>query len=123
MNTPNLFYYTVTVKEEHEDEMTIDVVNGASFNLDDVLMTARPKNRPEHLEVVLKHNFEEIVPLDYKMEVFVNPVTKRREQRPVKATKFEVVSQPLTVILTDKADIDRFFKLTNAPFVTNTPAF
>jgi hypothetical protein len=123
MNTPNLFYYTVTVKEEHEDEMTIDVVNGASFNLDDVLMTARPKNRPEHLEVVLKHNFEEIVPLDYKMEVFTNPVTKRREQRPVKATKFEVVSQPLTVILTDKADIDRFFKLTNAPFVTNTPAF
>lgn len=123
MNKPNLFYYTVVLKEEHEDEMSIDHVHGASFNLDDVLMTARPKGRPEHLEVVLKHNFEEIIPVDYKMELVTDPQTKRRVQRPVKATKFEVVSQPLTIILTLKEDIDRFFQLTNAPFVTTTPAF
>jgi len=120
---PNLFYYTVVVKSQHEDEMDIDYIKGNSFNLNDVLMTSRPKDNPDKLEVILRHNFEEIVPVDYKMEPYVNPQTKRKEMRPVKATKFEVVNQPITVILSLKEDIDRFFKLTLADFVPREQAF
>jgi hypothetical protein len=122
-NHSNLFYYTVVVKSQHEDEVDIDYLNGNSFNLSDVLMTSRPKNDPEKLEVILRHNFEEIVPVDYKYEPYINPQTKKKEMRPVKATKFEVVSQPVTVILTLKDDIERFFKVTSAHFLPRENAF
>lgn len=101
---PNLFYYTEV--ELQEDSTTI--TTGHSFNLDDVLLTY-PNDGV--LDVVLSVGADKLNPIDYQFKV--DPKTKQRV--PVKVSKFEITNEPITIKLTVKEEINKFFELTGGP--------
>jgi hypothetical protein len=104
----NLFYYSEVDKESHEDEINITRKNGYSFNLDLVMLTYPNEG---NLAVVLSSNADKMNPVDYQFKI--NPSTGKKE--PVKVTKFEIVSEPIVVYLSDPSDIKRFLDLTGGP--------
>jgi len=103
-----LFYYTEVIKSSHEDEVDIQYKKGYSFDLGSVLMTYPDK---EGLAVVLKNNADKLNPVDYQYKV--NPQTKMKE--PIKITRFEVTSEPIVILLTQKDEIEKFLSATNGP--------
>jgi hypothetical protein len=104
----NLFYYTETRKEQHEDEMELIVEKGYSFDLDKVIMTYPTK---EGLAVVLSHNSDKINPVEYEYKI--DPATKQRV--PVKVKKFEITSEPIVINITNQEEIQKFYEQTNGP--------
>ena len=104
----SLFYYTEVSKVQHEDELDLTVKTGYSFNLEDVVLTYPEGN---NLYVVLAVHADKMNPVEYQYKI--DPKTKQKV--PVKVSKFEITSEPISILLTVKDEINKFFELTGGP--------
>ena len=103
-----LFFYTEKETVEIDGEQKEISKPGYSFDLEKVVMTYPTQ---DGLSVALSHNADKINPVEYKYKV--DPKTKERV--PVKISKFEITSEPITIELTDANDINRFLAEVGGP--------
>jgi len=103
-----LFFYTEKDTIEVDGEKKEIRKLGYSFDLEKVIMTYPTE---DGLSVSLSHNADKINPVEYKYKV--DPKTKQRV--PVKVSKFEITSEPVTIELKYADEINSFLAAVGGP--------
>lgn len=104
----NLFFYTQKETVEENGESKEVIKPGYSFDLDRVIMTYPVE---EGLAILLSQNTDKLNPVDYQYKK--DP--KTGQKYPIKITKFEITSEPVTIQLTELDEINKFFSLVGGP--------